>query len=348
MTAPATPRDDAERDAWLSAALRHAPDADAAAPADLSAAILRQARNAVKTPVVTPRPNPLMQAWSWLARPPIAAGFATVMVAVLVSTMWWDKPLDEAVPARPATMAEREVAAPTPEPPKADAPREKKSVAPASAAKRERAAERDTADRRAATNAAPARMAEAAPRPQQAPAAVPAPAPAPAAAPVLSTAPPPAPEAEARAGAAATRDEAAAARNAQGKVRADALAKSAPAPAAAMALRRATDAAVLATPTIDQPDRWTWQRGAGPQAMTPALQRWLVQLDGAARWRPADTAPPAGALTLRLWRDGAPHATIQLGPEAAWLTPAGGPALSAPLSPASALALQTALIDATP
>ena len=39
---------DSERDAWLREALRHAPDADAAPPRDLSETILAQARAAAR------------------------------------------------------------------------------------------------------------------------------------------------------------------------------------------------------------------------------------------------------------------------------------------------------------
>ena len=91
-----------EHDAWLREALRHAPDATAAPPISLREAILAEARAATQA---VPRNAPTISLtdrfaafWSWLARPPIAAGFASVMAATLVGLMWWDRPMDEAMP----------------------------------------------------------------------------------------------------------------------------------------------------------------------------------------------------------------------------------------------------------
>jgi len=334
-----TPHDEPTRDAWLSQALQHAPDAEAAPPAALSEAILRQAREAVKpTRAAAPArtTNPLLQWWSWLARPPIAAGFATVMVATLVGVMWWDRPLDAfgpqpeapAAPAAPAPGAQdkNEVAqAPTvaPAPPPArdeskaiarSEPKKPRSIAPPSppAAQRERADASRAPTPPAATGELQARTADAAPPP----AAAAAPAPAPMSAPAAV---------------------------------ADSAAKSATAPPAAGLMLRRQDAETF-TPLIDQPERWAWQRGAGRQSATPALQRWLAQLDRAVRWRPANSTAPAAAddNVLQLWRDGAPRATIVFGDDAVWLTPAGGAPLMAPLTPDAAAALKSALIAATP
>ena len=96
-----TPGDDkVPRDAWLREALRHAPDADAAPSHKVDENILRMGRAAVapraERPVhATPAPMPssaswadgLAALWAWLARPPVAAGFAGVMVATLVGVM---------------------------------------------------------------------------------------------------------------------------------------------------------------------------------------------------------------------------------------------------------------------
>ena len=50
-----------------------------------------------------PRPHGVIGAvaafWMWLARPPVAAAFASVMAATLVGVMWWDRPLDETLPS---------------------------------------------------------------------------------------------------------------------------------------------------------------------------------------------------------------------------------------------------------
>ncbi|MBV9890523.1 MAG: hypothetical protein JO090_06530, partial [Rhizobacter sp.] len=99
------PMADGERDAWLREALRHAPDAHAAPPSDVSAAILAQAHaasrvGAAASSATRPR-HALLALWDWLARPPVAAGFASVMAATLVGLMWWDRPLDETLPPRP-------------------------------------------------------------------------------------------------------------------------------------------------------------------------------------------------------------------------------------------------------
>ena len=111
----------AEHDAYLRSALRHAPDAALAPPDALDDAILRQARSATAQAdagSTAPSPSPrehrslapdsglgrilsgLAGAWSWLARPAVASGFAGVMVATLVGVMWWGLPLDEAMPGR--------------------------------------------------------------------------------------------------------------------------------------------------------------------------------------------------------------------------------------------------------
>ena len=113
MSEPRRPTDpfdtaggDDERDAWLREALRHAPDASLSPPAILRDSILSQARAAV-VPARRPvqRESAFAAFWSWLARPPVAAGFASVMAATLVGMMWWDRPMDEAMPRPPAVSA---------------------------------------------------------------------------------------------------------------------------------------------------------------------------------------------------------------------------------------------------
>ena len=109
---------DAERDAWLREALRHAPDSGALPPRALSEAILASARAAARSPQGLPlhrasRAPPtrrLAAFWDWLVRPPVAAGFASVLVATLVGLMWWDRPMDDMLARRPP--AAREEAAP--------------------------------------------------------------------------------------------------------------------------------------------------------------------------------------------------------------------------------------------
>ena len=115
MSAP--DRDD-PRDAWLRQALRHAPDADAAAPTALSDSILAKARAAAapqqrpRSPAARPSSTILRSGWNALARPPVAAGFASVMAATIVGLMWWDRPMDEALPPPLAPSARTAPAAP--------------------------------------------------------------------------------------------------------------------------------------------------------------------------------------------------------------------------------------------
>ena len=108
-THPAPDSADAERDAYLQGALRHAPDADVAPPASLSEAILREARGATSTRVEPVRRwDAVLAFWSWLARPPVAAGFASLMVATLAGVMWWGQPIEaprDEAPARSSAPA---------------------------------------------------------------------------------------------------------------------------------------------------------------------------------------------------------------------------------------------------
>lgn len=136
---------DGERDAWLREALRHAPDSALAPPALLRDAILAQARAAVATPAgrAPSRQNAWATLWTWLARPPVAAGFASVMAATLVGMMWWDRPLDETMApplAQRAPAAVSDVAAPAPSAPAAPTATATATPSPAPAATRPPAA----------------------------------------------------------------------------------------------------------------------------------------------------------------------------------------------------------------
>ena len=100
-----------------------------------------------------------------------------------------------------------------------------------------------------------------------------------------------------------------------------------------------------------QPQRWAWQRGGDVRPLTPALQRWLGDLerDTSSRWR-AHTSVPVAANDLRLFRDGSLHATLRLTNDAVWLLPAAptsGPA-QAPLAPAALAELSRTLDLAAP
>jgi hypothetical protein len=343
---PSARNDEPARDAWLSEALRHAPDANAAPPPALSEAILRQARAATRAPAATPRGNRLMAAWSWLARPPIAAGFASVMVATLLGLMWWDRPLDQTLQRPPAPSAAR-----------VDAP-----AAPT--------AQVDERARAPASTAAPPQPPPQPPRTPKAARTAPIPAPAPqqgAAPAAADSARDEAPRAS-RAAAPATapsRDEAEA--NALAGAAAPKAERSSPAfapapePAAAAQSLRSTpnprEAAASAAASFDalvaaigqEPDRWTWQRGTNALPLTESLKEWLRQAAAATagRWRATPDAPPAGR-SLRLLRDGTLAATLALDDASLRFAPASAGASSATLTPDAASTLRRALDLAAP
>ena len=329
--------DDDERDAWLSEALRHAPDASADAPPTLSEAILREARAAAARSMSSGPRHPKRSrwsAWDWFARPPVVASFASVVVATLIGLMWWDRPLDETLARAPAGAAPQ---------PHADAP----------AGVAARQAERAASDSVTAGNetavpqhppAALARRDDTARRaaPQSAESAK------------ATRSPKPADEGRRqRTDPAAAPATAAAAQRASIPAADTADRRSAKASLAAAADPRAPLAGLLAA-IAQQPERWSWQRGGGEaQAMTAPLQRWLALLErsAAARWRPG-TEPAQGDASgvLRLLRDGTPQATLTFGSDGLRLetTGAATPAASvATLPPASIDALKAALNDAT-
>lgn len=329
---------DAPRDPWLAQALRHAPDARAAPPPELSARILREAR-AAEVPMAaptadTPRAAPFAQAarWPWLraawealARPSVAAGFASVLLATVVGVMWRDRLLDEALP-RPEPSA-RSGPAPAPE------------ARDGATATRPEARGGTTASPQASARpAAPAMATSGTPAPEVGAATPPVLA-APKTAPPGAATPPPQASPQAfperareiapsrprqervaasdRASAAAgpvaanadrggestaaeaTRDDATAAprdtreagaRDAAAGPAAKAAARSAPAAAPrAQADPAATGGGSPLTALLARvdaaPQHWRWQRDAAAQPMTPALQAWLQRLDQATASR---------------------------------------------------------------
>ena len=366
------PRDDAPdgvaHDAWLREALRHAPDADALPPSTLSETILRQARAATARAAPPQAPSfgrRLAAAWSWLGRPPVTAGFASVMVAGVVGLMWWDRPIEESLPPRdaavpaaapmvaPASMPSiAAVPAPTPapvpapaappapvaaEPARAPAPSTRRAPAPAVA----QAPAREVAPSGAAGATAPP-----APRPAEAPAVADATAPA----------APPAAAAMQESRAAAAEADARAERSERARS-ATALSKAA-APAALAARRDVAPALSIGSvrsAIASQPERWRWSRGGGEQrAVQGQLETWLGQLDGAtaSRWR-AEASDPSpsrdeAATILQLWLDGRLHSTLRLDAGGVVLEPAAASARQRATLPASATeALRAALEQAT-
>ena len=117
MNAP-SPDDDA-RDAHLLAALRHAPDRDALPPAPLTAAILDQARQAVRPsrPAARAWREGLSAAFARLWQPAPMAAFGTLAMATLIGVMWGGQPVPDATPelrpeqAVPAPQQARDAAA---------------------------------------------------------------------------------------------------------------------------------------------------------------------------------------------------------------------------------------------
>lgn len=341
---------DQERDMHLREALRHAPDAQVQPPPSLSALILSEARAKARDAKAPEPParHPLLALWDWLARPSVAAGFAGLMVATLVGVMWWDQPMNEALPQRPAPAAAPAVTAPpVAAPPVASAP-EAPPPAPAAEAESRAPEPPRAALRKAAPEAGKATVAPAKPAAPAPPPAAPAPttrdelaadAKAGLAPPVressiaaLSLPPPvvPAPPAQAAAPA----------------VTAGALAKSkstdeseskrarSMAPAGG-ALGYAAPQAELSDSRVKQdvqarttlvrlraaiaadPTHWAWQRGDGTaQSMNDAVYAWLAQLDNAtgSRWQPR-ASRETGALLgreLRLLHDGRLEHSLRL------------------------------------
>ena len=176
--------DDAERDLWLREALRHAPDSGAAAPSAISAAILAEARAAAARPMPAstagrgaPRAaptHPWLIFWSWLARPPVAAGFASLMAATLVGLMWWDRPMDETLARPPVAASGRSEAPATAAPAPVDATRPTSEAKDATAVSDARARATDAPATDMQAKNAPARE-RGAPRRSDAAAAFPAP-----------------------------------------------------------------------------------------------------------------------------------------------------------------------------
>lgn len=362
--------DDLPHDAWLREALRHAPDAEAGPPPKLNETILRMGRAAV-APRAERRPSaavPMATAssssglaetlaswWAWLARPPVAAGFAGLMVATVVGVMWWDRPLEEALPPREEAVAAAPSQDTTP------APATVTSPAPAGlpeAAKRAAApAANDTALRKASPAASPPPAAPAVTAKAEAEAPPPAAAPTPAPAAAQSPAPPVVAESTAREREAAERREATAARMAGATApAADAAAPSAlsgraaalatPAPAAAAA-------SGIETPSLSnlrfeirrQPDSWTWQRDDGEaRPMDQAMENWIAQADRTSRpsWQVGATGPDTSTTTLRFTRGGVVRAVLRLGPSGMRLT-RGGKTESVELSRGTMATLQSSL-----
>jgi hypothetical protein len=319
---------DEERDAHLRAALRHAPDAQLQPPPALSALILKEAqakaRDASPAPARAPR-HPWLSVWDWLARPAVATGFAGMMVATLVGLMWWDQPMDEAMPRPPAPAASP---APAPVPAATQA-----SAAPATEVARTAPQPPPAPQRKSAPVAKPA--AAAAPAPEAAAREETA---APivreareTAPPVALSAPPPAPTPAAAADTAtggAPAMERAKSFDESKRQRSVASARGEISPAT---LGQETEArfklAQLRAVIAADPARWSWQRdGTTRQGINDAMLGWLARLDAIAgdRWQPADANLLRAGRDIRLLRDGQMQHTLRLMESGvAWQLPQG-------------------------
>ena len=101
--------DDDTRDAHLLAALRHAPDRDLAPPEQLSAAILGQARQAVRAVQgrQRERPSRWQALWASVWQPAPMAAFGALAMATLIGVMWQGQEVPEATPRlRPEVVAD--------------------------------------------------------------------------------------------------------------------------------------------------------------------------------------------------------------------------------------------------
>lgn len=281
-----------ERDPWLAAALRHAPDADASAPAALSAAILRAARDAAAPPQrhasLAAR---VAAAWSWLARPPVAAAFASLVVATTVGVLWWGEPVDPRVAPQPRPSP----AATPPAAPPVDAVPQSVETPPPTAPAEAVSGARQVAP---ALRSRPTPAASAEPK----------------AAPALAAPAPAAPMlAESRGDAERAGDAGLAA----GSTAADTglRAKAAAPRAEAAGAQPARIAAPIPTPAVvfdairADPAGWQWQHGSEPpRAADAQFVAWLDAL-ASARWeRAVDASAPVPSLTLL--RDGRAQATL--------------------------------------
>ena len=348
---PSSRDDPIEHDPRLREALRHAPDAQQRPPAALSERILREARAQTPVPSATSRAvrdlglGAMATLWGWLARPPVAAGFAGIMAATLVGLMWWDQPMDDLVDRPPPPAAIRPAEAPrhaqapaAPAPSQAATPAEHdtaplaKEASPrkaAAAEHKEQASRQARADQgvgpgpKANSTTAPDPQVADKPgvaKPERGPVPAPAPAPVTAGATAPAVAPPAAPP-MAAAAPPETREEMLTRRQRTAEpVDGGAASRGAPAADAArkLALRdgaqaRRTDdrplrslSALLAT----QPAHWSWQLSTdpAPRPVDNRARAIVAAIDqaGALAWRPAqDAGPPPSAPSLRLLHDGA-------------------------------------------
>ncbi len=363
--------DDAAPDAFLRAALRHAPDRDLRPPAALSAAILDAARRSVAPPPMWRRAlQGLIDAFEATRRPAVAGALASLMLGTVVVLMWREGPPPEALPRvdapAPASVATAP-AVPAAQPATRPEPAVREPEAPRRAAK-ERAAAAEVAEpRRRAAPGAPAVVPAPAPSPRPAPAPVAvatAPAEPPSAAQPLAhdagEPPPPAERREALAKAAPAETAPSAVAPAPAATMAE-QARSGPAGGVAgltAAARRRAAAEPAADPLAAvlparRPDTGAnavarMARDLATDAAPQAAGAWLGELRAAARGRWESVEAPGSLPWVVLPADaGAPSpGRVAIDGEAAWWQPADaatGRAWRAPLPPEALARLREAM-----
>ena len=348
-------RDD-PRDAHLLAALRHAPDRDVRPPAQITAAILGQARESLR-----PRPagwpawrESLRSAFARLWQPAPMAAFGTLALATLIGVMWGGQDVPDATPSlRPApavappapasAVGGLAVAPPPPESTRADA----KVAAPLPTARAIAAAKPAAAtkavDAGAQQGAAQERhdqpettgttVAEAVPAPAtQAPAAA-----------RVAEAPP---QREAR-GASLT-DAMPAAARARSEAAAPAIGANAGPNARAGAAPLASVGAEIDAVVNSEPARVRWRVAAQRLVAHDAAQRqWWSTLVQATqgRWQTAAPGSASGAESepMTLLIDGAPRGSLSFEPQAVVWRDANGAAWRAPIAAETLRGWQEAL-----
>lgn len=298
-------------DAHLRQALRHAPDAQLQPPAAVREFILDAARTQARhpRPAALDAPRWALRLWDWLARPAVATGLAGVMAATLVGLMWWDQPLDEALPRSPSTVvlpapASPPASPPTSPPTPAPAPTAAPTATPARSAAPPPATTAPAAQDKARHDKATRVHEEAAARGPADASVTASPAMRP---PAVAAAPAPAPTEGAAEPASNHADRlrslaAAEPPSRRDMARPEFAEARAQREAAAFVRVSAVRAAIAA-----EPSRWAWQHDAeGAQPMSDTVTGWLARLDADAgdRWQPVDTAVPPTGRELRLLHDG--------------------------------------------
>ena len=305
-------------DAHLRAALRHAPDADDAAPADISAQIIAAAhRSAGERPAPPVRPSAAGGRW-WLQPWGASGALATVLMAGVIGLMWRGEtpgPAREEVGPQQVAQAPAPAPVPTPTPTPAPATADAQATPPAPAPTPQPAATKPRVLAAAPAIKPPAKPAlqpmaaepsEAVASARDTGAAIAAASPAPAA----LAAPPPAPAANLRATQRAAQERSAAAPQPPWR-------------------------------TAPQPgDQFSWQPA---DHLLPPDAAWLARLAelSAGRWQPLSVTPTTAEVAQLHWqRSGATVARLGFDRSSVWWC---GPLTACERAPLDAAALRDLL-----